>query len=336
MSDGPWLITGGAGFVGRAVVARLLDAERDVVVLDALTWSSHPGALKELGVELLEVDVADGRAVDAALDRVRPSVVVHLAAEDRVDPSLRDGAPFLQTNAIGTWNVARAAAERGARLVRASPESVYGDRHDLPLPDEATSVRPTTPLGSSHACADGLVRSLVRSEGLDAVIVRASNTFGPGQFPEALLPLAARRWAEGRPVPLPGDGFQLRSWLHVWDHAAGIVAAALRGEAGAVYHLGGGTLRADREALMLWRRALGRGGHSGEWAESTGPDEGADGRRGLDDRATREALAWSPRFSVEEGLAHTAAWLAEHPDFWDDALCRPEVHAQLASTWADA
>jgi dTDP-glucose 4,6-dehydratase len=334
--DGPWLVTGGAGFVGRALVSRLLDLGQEVVVLDSLTWSSHPSAALELGVELLEVDVADGAALDDALDHVRPSVVVHLAMESRVDAGLRDGAPFLQTNVSGAWNLGRAVADRGLRLVHVSHASVYGDRSDLSLPDEQSPVRPTTPLGASQACADAIVTSLCRSHRLDAVLVRSSNTYGPGQYPQALLPRSARRWAEGRKVRLGGEGFQLRDWLHVADHAAGIQAAAVQGESGRLYHLGGGVLRTNREVLLLWRRALGLSGNSGEWSEPADGVPGEDRRQGLDDDASRRALNWSPRWSIEDGLAQTASWLQENPDFWDDALARPVVQAQLASTWADA
>ena len=319
------IVTGGAGFIGRAVVQALLARGEQVVVLDALTYAAHPEALLALGdVELVQGDVADPATVAELFARVRPERVLHLAAESHVDRAITDAAPFVRTNVAGSWNVARAALEVGARLVHVSTDEVYGDRDGRPATVEGDPVAPTNAYAATKACADALVLSLVRAEGLDAVITRGVNTYGPGQFPEKLLPLAARRWLAGEPAPVYGDGLQVRHWLHVHDHAAGILAAADL-EGGPVVHLGSADRCTNLEVLRAWRGALELPLEPDDWLEPVTDRPGHDRAYALDDRTSRQRLAWAPRWSLGEGLAATATWLRGAPDFWNSALKRPEV-----------
>ena len=325
-----WLVTGGAGFIGRAVVRALLarpDVAR-VVVLDALTYAAHPCALRamrDVRLELVRGDVADAEGVAELFARERPGVVLHLAAESHVDRAIADAAPFVRTNVTGTWNVARAALDVGARLVQVSTDEVYGDREGREAAVEGDPVAPTNAYAATKACADALVTSLVRAEGLDAVITRGVNTYGPGQFPEKLLPLAARRWRSGQPMPLYGDGLQRRCWLFVDDHASGVVAAAGAGQPGAILHLGSGESRDNVGLLRAWREALGLPTEPLDWCRQVADRPGHDRTYTLDDGATRRALGWAPRTGLGDGLAATATWHAEHPDFWDEAMSQAEV-----------
>jgi dTDP-glucose 4,6-dehydratase len=334
MSDS-WLVTGGAGFIGRAVVRLLLDdpSTSRVTVLDAMTYAAHVAALDGLDdgrLAVLTGDVAEPEQVDAAFAEARPDRVLHLAAESHVDRSLHDAAPFVRTNVTGSWNIAQAALRAGVRLVQVSTDEVYGDREGHPAVVEGAPVAPTNPYAATKACADAMVAALVRSHDLDAVITRGVNTFGPGQFPEKLLPLAARRWAGGASMPLYGDGLQTREWLYVDDHAAGIIAAARRGQRGAVLHLAGEG-RTNLEALADWHAALG---HDGEPPlESVADRPGHDRLYALDDRATRSALGWAPATGWIEGLARTARWRDATPHFWDERMADPRVAAWFRSCY---
>lgn len=332
-----WLVAGGAGFIGRRFVERLLaDGER-VVVLDAFTYAAHPAALDALACEALEVltgRVDSAADVATAMER-EPEVVVNFAAESHVDRSLKDPGPFMSTNATGAWLLASAVRERGGRLVQVSTDEVYGDLNGREAAREHDAVRPSNPYAASKACGDALVLSLFRAHRLDVVVTRGANTYGPGQFPEKLLPLAARRWAEGQPMPLYGDGFHVRDWLHVDDHVAGILAAARKGEPGRAYHLGSRDGRTNREVLMLWRKALGLEGHSTDYLESVPDRPGHDRRYALADGWTREVLGWAPAVRFEDGLVTTANWLLDHPGYWDEALARPDVVAWFAEQYGE-
>jgi len=310
------LVTGGAGFIGRALVRQLAARGDRVVVLDALTYAAHPDALSRIAgdVELVQGDVADEGVVAGLLDRMTPDAVLHLAAESHVDRALADAAPFLRTNVWGTWQVVRACVQHGVRLVHVSTDEVYGDRSGLPTSLEGDPCAPTNPYSAAKTCGDHLVLSAVRAEGLNAVITRGANTYGPGQYPEKLLPLAGQRWRSGRAMGVYGDGQQVRHWLYVDDHAAGIVAALDRGAPGSIAHFGG-EASTNTDVLARWAAALGVPGDTERVEDRPGHDRAYD----LDDTATRRALGWSPATALDAGLALTAAWTAAHPQFWDDA-----------------
>jgi len=326
------LVTGGAGFIGRALVAQLA-ADWTVVVYDAMTYAAHPGALAvlaaRLGVEVVEGDVADPVAFDRALATHTPDVVLHLAAESHVDRSLEDPGPFLHTNIRGTWNVARACLARQIRLVHVSTDEVYGDRDGAPAALEGDPCAPTNPYSVSKAAGDQLVLSLVRSHDLDAVVTRGVNTYGPGQFPEKLLPRAARCWRTGKPMGVYGDGQQVREWLYVDDHARGI-AAAIGAPRGSVLHFGGASCT-NRTILARWADALDVDARLASIPDRPGHDR----RYALDDTATRARLAWAPRVTLHDGLARTAAWSLERPTFWDDALARADVQGFFVRRYGD-
>lgn len=318
-----WLITGGAGFLGRALVRAVLNEGHCVVVLDALTYAAHPAALRALDPSgdrliLVEGDVADEDTVNATFEAAEPTVVIDAAAESHVDRSLQDAAPFVRTNATGAWVVARAALESSARLVRVSTDEVYGDRHGRAAAAEGDLVDPSNPYAASKAAGDALVQSLVRAHDLDAVITRGVNTYGPGQYPEKLLPMAAARWSAGRAMGVYGDGLQQRDWLHVDDHAAGIVAGAYLGRPGRLLHFAGDGPLPNREVLGQWRQALGLPVDD-DALEPVADRPGHDRRYHLDDRATRRALSWAPARDLSRGLAATARWTSKHPDFWPTA-----------------
>ena len=352
-----WLVTGGAGFIGRVVVEQLLAWTEgpQVVVLDAMTYAAHPVALRAVGesyaglpessrLTIVEGDVADGVLVSKLMARVRPRVVLNLAAETHVDRSLSNNAPFVRTNVEGTEMLVRASVDcRVERFVQVSTDEVYGDRVGRRAARETDGVEPTNPYAATKACGDALVQAAVRSSGLDAVITRGCNTYGPGQFPEKLLPLAALRWGADQPMWVYGDGLQERVWLHVDDHAAGILAAARVGTEGAVYHFSGGRPRTNQATLESWRRALGLGGRPDDYLRGDSsqlikfvPDRpGHDRRYALGDQETRRQLGWAPRRSWRSGLRATAKWLASNPQFWASSLEQHGVSAFFAAQYGE-
>ena len=310
----------------------------EVYVLDAFTYASHRGALEEIGrdagaapLTICSGDIAEPGDLKRAFAEARPTHVLNLAAETHVDRSLLDASPFLRTNIEGTQQLlqhigaARAAKVRKPRFVQVSTDEVYGDRSGRRPAREGDAVDPTNPYAASKACADALVLAAVRTRGLDALVTRGCNTYGPGQFPEKLLPLAARRWAEGEPMWLYGDGLHERVWLHVDDHARGIVAAARGGRAGCVYHFRGSVRRSNRAALSQWWRALGHRGLLEEALQAVADRPGHDRSYALSDAETRRQLGWKPTVAWRKGLDSTARWWQASRDFWDEALSHPAV-----------
>lgn len=311
MSSERVLVTGGAGFIGSALVRRLLSESPDVRVLtyDLLTYAGHRENLEDLPHpdrhELVVADIADPQALAAAFDAFRPTGVVNVAAETHVDQSLLAPARFVRTNVVGTQVLLDACLAAGIRLVQVSTDEVYGS---LPEPQAATPDYPlvaSSPYSASKAAADLLVLAAARSHDQDVVITRCTNNYGPRQTPEKLIPLMTLRAFAGDSLPVYGDGKQVRDWIHVDDHAAGVVAALHAGRSGSVYHFAGRTARTNLEVV---RGILERAGDTGAVVEHVADRPAHDRRYALDDEATREELSWAPATTFEEGLAATVDW----------------------------
>ncbi len=325
------LVTGGAGFIGSALVRRLvLEAGCEVVNVDKLTYAGSlealAGARDHPRHHFHRVDVCDGEAVRALLDRYRPGVVLHLAAESHVDRSIAGPAPFVQTNIAGThavleavrahWEALPAARRERFRLVHVSTDEVYGSTEEGAFTEDSP-YRPSSPYSASKAAADHLARAWHRTYGLPVITVAGSNTYGPWQYPEKLVPLAVTRLAAGRPVPLYGDGRQVRQWLHVDDHVAGLLRAAERGVPGRHYNLGGPDELANLELVRRICRLLDarRPGHAPHEAlVEPAPDRpGHDFRYALDSSRARDELGWTPAVALDDGLAATVDWYLARP-----------------------
>jgi dTDP-glucose 4,6-dehydratase len=306
------LVTGGAGFIGSHFVKRLVVAGEDVVVLDKLTYAGNTANLEGLDVELVVGDIADPavvRKVGAGAD-----AAVNLAAETHVDRSILSQRDLVETNIVGVQTLLDWARETGARLLHVSTDEVYGDLEVGGSSREDDPLRPSSPYSAAKAGGDLQVSAHVRTYGVDALVTRGSNTYGPNQYPEKLLPLFVTNALDGEPLPLYGDGRQVRDWLFVEDHCAGIDAALRDGRAGEVYNIGGGDERENRE---ITRMVL----------EATGADEslvrpvedraGHDRRYSLDTTKIRAELGWEPRIPLEEGFARTVAWYRENRAWWE-------------------
>jgi dTDP-glucose 4,6-dehydratase len=305
------LVTGGAGFIGSHFVKHLVAAGNKVVVLDKLTYAGNRANLEEVEHEFRQGDIADAEAVAEAV--VGCDAIVNFAAETHVDRSILEGGDFIGTNVSGTNVLLGFARQGGLRLVHVSTDEVYGDLPPGRSSGEGDALQPSSPYSAAKAGGDLLVLAHVRTYGVDALITRGSNTYGPNQYPEKVLPLFVTNALDGEPLPLYGDGRQVRDWLHVEDHAAGIELALRRGEAGEVYNVGGGEEVENRE---ITRRVL----------ELTGADESlvrrVDDRPGHDRRysletSKLEGLGWQKRWRLEEGLPATVEWYRQRRDWWE-------------------
>ena len=338
---GTLLVTGGAGFIGSNLVRYALQHTADaIVVLDKLTYAGSllnlEGLLHDPRVTFVQADIADAAAVARVFGAHRPTAVLNLAAETHVDRSIDGPRPFIDTNIVGTFVLLEAtraftatlapAARDTFRFLHVSTDEVYGTLGASGLFSEETPYAPNSPYAASKAAADHLVRASFHTYGLPVLITNCSNNYGPFQFPEKLIPLMLLNALEGRPLPIYGDGGNVRDWLHVEDHCAGILLVLAKGRPGEKYNIGGGNERTnleivDRicEAAETLRPAASNPALKGAGYRNLKtfvPDRpGHDRRYAIDAAKIRTELGWTPRHSFEDGLAATARWYVEHRDW---------------------
>jgi len=324
------LVTGGAGFIGSTLVRQLLDADATVVTLDALTYAGHLVNLEAIldhpRHRFVEGDICDGRLVREVVADVE--VVFNLAAESHVDRSITEDQPFVRTNVLGTATLLAAALDAGVeRFVQVSTDEVYGelpwvdpagDDHDSAVRfTEESPIEPRSPYSATKAAADHLAFAYHTTHGLDVVVTRGSNTYGPRQYPEKLIPLMIRRALAGESLPVYGDGLHVRDWLHVEDHARGIVRAAEGGASGLAYNLGG---EAERTNLTVVRTILDVLGKPESLVEYVPDRPGHDRRYAIDFSRAREEVDWTPSRDFEVGLRECIAWYLDHQDWVDTVM----------------
>ncbi|HDT13623.1 MAG TPA: dTDP-glucose 4,6-dehydratase [Candidatus Aminicenantes bacterium] len=318
------LVTGGAGFIGSHFVRLALRRHKGtrIVNLDKLTYAGNLDNLKDLSEEPRHAfvlgDVRDRALVRSLLARVQG--VVHFAAETHVDRSIHDAGEFVLTNVHGTYALLDALrASPGVEVfVHVSTDEVYGSRTGRAA-RETDPLRPSSPYAASKAAGDHLARAYHVTYGLPIVVLRPSNTYGPCQFPEKLVPLALTRALEGRAVPVYGDGLAVRDWLYVEDHCRAVETAFGRGEAGAVYNVGAGV---EMTNLELVRRVLDAVEAPRGLIRLVADRPGHDRRYAMDSSLIR-ALGWEPKTSFAEGLERTARWYAANRGRWREASARP-------------
>ncbi|MEV7791197.1 dTDP-glucose 4,6-dehydratase [Streptomyces sp. NPDC087512] len=311
------LVTGGAGFIGSAFVRGLLerDAAR-VTVLDALTYSGNPANLEPVagrpGLTFVHGDIRDAGTVDEVMPG--HDAVVHFAAESHVDRSIDDASPFVTTNVLGTQVLLDAARRHAVgRFVHVSTDEVYGSIEKGSWTEEQP-VAPSSAYSATKAASDLLALAHHRTHGMDVVVTRCSNNYGPYQFPEKLIPLFVTRLLDGGRVPLYGDGGNVREWLHVEDHCRGVELVLRKGRPGGIYHIGGGAELSNRE---LVERLLAACGADWSSVDFVADRKGHDRRYALCADRIREELGFAPRIGFEEGLARTVAWYTENRAWWE-------------------
>jgi len=344
----PLLITGGAGFIGSNLVFHALEHTADrIVIVDKLTYAGSllnlEGALSDPRVTFVQADIADRDAMARVFADAQPTAILNLAAETHVDRSIDGPRVFIDTNIVGTFVLLEAArqfvaslpdAARGAfRFLHVSTDEVYGTLGESGLFSEETPYAPNSPYAASKASADHLVRAYFHTFKLPVLLTNCSNNYGPRQFPEKLIPLVALNALEGKELPIYGDGGNVRDWLHVGDHCAGILQVLRTGRVGEKYNIGGGSERSNVQVVdaicdaleerrpaaanpALARRQV----PSYQALKKFVPDRpGHDRRYAIDATRIQKELGWKPRHTFEAGLRETVGWYLDHLD-WCEAI----------------
>ena len=334
------LITGGAGFIGSNLVHHALaETSHRLVVVDKLTYAGSllnlEQALKDPRVTFVRADIADALAMARVFAEVRPDAVVNLAAETHVDRSIDRPQSFIDTNIVGTFTLLETARKHLAsvgpdrqrfRFLHVSSDEVYGTLGPTGVFSEETPYAPNSPYAASKAAADHIVRSYFHTYGLPTLITNCSNNYGPYQFPEKLVPLMILNALDGRPLPIYGDGENVRDWLHVADHCAGLLLVLGEGQPGGKYNIGGGNERTNLEIVDRICDALDAvdetkpAGAAYRSLKTFVPDRpGHDRRYAIDATKIRRELGWTPAYTFDRGLRETVEWYVAHRD-WCDAV----------------
>ncbi len=323
-----WLVTGGAGFIGGNFVLDAVASGVRIINLDVLTYAGNLDTLATLegnpGHTFVKGDIGDRTLVATLLAEYRPDAVVNFAAESHVDRSIDGPAAFVQTNVVGTlgllecvrdyWKALEGASHDGFRFLHVSTDEVYGSLGDTGKFTETTAYAPNSPYSASKAASDHLVRAFPHTYGLPVLTTNCSNNYGPYQFPEKLIPLIIAKALAGEPLPVYGDGRNVRDWLYVGDHCSAIRAVLERGRPGETYNVGG---EAEREnivvvkaicALLDQRRPLADGRARKSLITYVKDRPGHDRRYAIDASKLHGELGWAPSMTFEQGIARTVDW----------------------------
>ena len=305
------LVTGAAGFIGSHFARRVVEAGDEVVVLDKLTYSGNRANLDGVEHEFVHGDICDAEVVATAARGCE--AIVNFAAETHVDRSILEAAEFIQTDVAGTQVLLELARREGIRLVHVSTDEVYGDLEGGGRSKEDDPLRPSSPYSASKAGGDLQVLAYVRTFGVDACITRGANTYGVRQYPEKMLPLFITNALDGEPLPVYGDGRQVREWLHADDHAAAIELVLRDGTGGEIYNVGG----EERPNIEVTKRILDLTGADESLIRHVEDRPGHDRRYALDD-GKLYGLGWSRQHSFDEtGLSDTVEWYRENRAWWE-------------------
>ncbi|WP_345867259.1 dTDP-glucose 4,6-dehydratase [Shewanella algae] len=334
------LVTGGAGFIGSAVVRHIINSTQDsVVVVDKLTYAGNLESLvsvdKDERYAFEQVDICDRTELDRVFNEHKPDAVMHLAAESHVDRSITGPADFIQTNIVGTytlleatrayWNELSADKKTAFCFHHISTDEVYGDlphpdevqnSDELPLFTEATPYAPSSPYSASKASSDHLVRAWLRTYGLPTIVTNCSNNYGPYHFPEKLIPLVILNALEGKPLPIYGKGDQIRDWLYVEDHARALYKVVTEGMIGETYNIGGHNEKQNLEVVQticaILDELMPKDRHYAEQITYVTDRPGHDRRYAIDSSKMSKELNWLPEETFETGLRKTVQWYLDN------------------------
>ena len=326
------LVTGGAGFIGSNFIRYELSAhpEHQIINLDKLTYAGNLENLRNIenlpNYKFIKGDICDKQLIKS----MEFDAIINFAAESHVDRSILDSSPFLQTNIIGTQNLLEASRKKGCRILHVSTDEVYGSIATGSF-TENSPLQPNSPYSASKASSDMLAKAYFETYGLDVIITRCSNNYGPYQFPEQLIPLVIYHAVEGKPIPVYGDGKNVRDWIHVMDHCKALDIAFEEGKSGEIYNIGGNN---EQENIYIVRMLLKK------VAEKTGRKEdelsglitfvkdrpGHDRRYSIDPSKMEKVLGWKPETSFDKGLSDTIDWYLENKPWWSRIISGEYVY----------
>lgn len=341
------LVTGGAGFIGSAVVRQAIAAGHDVVNVDALTYAANLESLGEAKNHprhrFCHADIRDRGALDDIFTKHEPESVMHLAAESHVDRSIDGPADFVETNILGTFHLLEAARAYWAKLGKPesfrfhhiSTDEVYGSLGPTGQFTEDTPYDPRSPYSASKASSDHLVRAWAETYGLPILLTNCSNNYGPYHFPEKLIPVVILNALHGKPIPIYGQGDNIRDWLYVEDHAEALLTVLQSGKTGRTYNIGGENERTNLELVkticsLLDEQRPQTAPHS-DLIEFVTDRPGHDARYSIDARRIIDELGWKPSVTVEEGLRKTVLWYLANESWWRPLLDRNGVGQRLGT-----
>ncbi|WP_215406343.1 dTDP-glucose 4,6-dehydratase [Vibrio gigantis] len=338
------LITGGAGFIGSAVIRHIIENTQNTVInLDKLTYAGNLESLNEVSADpryfFEQVDICNRAELDRVLSHYQPDAIMHLAAESHVDRSIDGPAAFIETNVVGTytllesarayWNDLEPKKKASFRFHHISTDEVYGDLEGTDdLFTEKTSYEPSSPYSASKASSDHLVRAWLRTYGLPTIVTNCSNNYGPYHFPEKLIPLMILNAIDGKPLPVYGDGMQIRDWLYVEDHARALYKVVTEGEVGETYNIGGHNEKANIEVVKTICSLLEefvpnkpKGVEQYQDLITYVTDRpGHDVRYAIDASKIERELGWTPEESFETGIRKTVEWYLNNKQWWGRVL----------------
>lgn len=339
------LVTGGAGFIGSAVVRRAIGMGHQVVNLDALTYAACLDNVASVadapGYAFEKADIRDRDALSRIFAKHAPDAVMHLAAESHVDRSIDGPAAFIETNLVGTFNMLDAARaywqERGRpgdfRFHHISTDEVYGSLGAEGKFTETTPYDPRSPYSASKAGSDHLVRAWAETYGLPVLVTNCSNNYGPFHFPEKLIPVVILNALAGKPIPVYGDGGNVRDWLYVEDHADALLTVLAKGQIGRTYNIGGENEAKNIDLVRMICAELDHlrpdGAPHDRLITFVTDRPGHDRRYAIDPARIRNELGWRPSVTLAEGLARTVAWYLDNEDWWRPLLERHGVGQRL-------
>ena len=339
------LVTGGAGFIGSAVVRLAVARGHEVVNLDALTYAANPANVAPVADSPLyrfeHADIRDRAALDRIFAEHAPDAVMHLAAESHVDRSIDGPAAFMETNVTGTFHLLEAARSywlaKGRpdtfRVHHVSTDEVFGSLGETGLFTEETAYDPRSPYSASKAASDHLVRAWGETYGLPVVLSNCSNNYGPYHFPEKLIPVVILNALHGQPIPVYGAGRNVRDWLYVEDHADALLTVLQDGALGRGYNIGGNNERANidlvRDLCAILDRLRPDAAPHGDLITFVADRPGHDLRYAIDASRIRDELGWQPSVTLQEGLERTVRWYLENEDWWRPLLSRDGVGTRL-------
>ena len=322
------LVTGGCGFIGSNFIRHVLNHYGPAMItnVDALTYAGNlanlAGVAESYGerYEFLHADICDAAKIDAALARHQYFAVVNFAAESHVDRSIDSPGDFIHTNVVGTSTLLNAARRHGVRrFVQISTDEVYGSLGPEGKFSETSPLEPSSPYSASKASADLLALAYHHTFGMEVVITRCSNNYGPYQFPEKLIPLMILNTLSDKPLPVYGDGLNVRDWIHVEDHCAAIVSALLNGQAGEVYNVGSDGEMRNIDVVKMILAHLGK---PESLIKYVADRLGHDRRYAIDSSKAHRELAWKPQHRHEQGIRETIDWYVRNRAWWEPLLKR--------------